>query len=119
MVNVINFSIVILSLLSLLSSLFPEWGLWGLDHFRSLPLPLRISLFIAVILFSVPQISLSIAEGTREKSHELEQESGSNACCCCDYHTGNIIHSFASENHLLGDGYNVLGNISGDLSFRR
>ena len=106
----INASLSLLALISLAASFYPNWGLWGLDTSRSYSSWLRIILTALVLISSFPFIS-RICRDVLGK-----MESWSISRIKAFYITlGAILVGlfiiFSSQNHLLGDGYNIAGYI--------
>jgi hypothetical protein len=111
----INAVITLLALISLAASFYPEWGLWGLDSPRSQPSWLRIILVAIIAISSIPIISHRFGDFFRKLESWSNSRTLTAYLTLCVVLVGLFI-ILSSQNHLLGDGYNLAANIgSGNI----
>jgi len=91
-------------------SFYPGWHWWGVDSFRSYPVALRIILVGLVIGATLPVVSrkmgASIYKWLSVKSEESANLLFGYVCIALIA----LFVIFPSNNHILGDGYNVISN---------
>jgi tetratricopeptide (TPR) repeat protein len=100
------------TILILVASLNPQWNLWGLDFISVLPLWLRLTLITIIIILAVPQVSRKTGDSI---SKFLSKQTLRHLTYIYIFIVGLVFFlSFIlqSESHILGDGFNVLGNIA-------
>ncbi len=117
MTTKIKVILLLLILVSLIFSFFPQWHWWGIDTAKSFPISLRISLAVIFILALVPGISNRLGRGIEVISG---RGNGWKSYLMYGILCAVLVILFASlseRNFLLGDGYNVIGNIASGESF--
>jgi tetratricopeptide (TPR) repeat protein len=109
---VVNIALAAIAILMLLASLNPQWNFWGLDFIAVMPLWFRLTLITLIIIQVIPQVSRKTGNSI---SSFLSKQSARQLTLIYFVMVGLVfILSFIlrSEAHILGDGFNVLGNIS-------
>lgn len=109
---VTNITLAALAVLMLFASLNPEWNLWGLDFIAVLPLWLRVTLVALIVVQAIPQISRKISDLISRLLFRLTSRQLSVIYFVILGLVFALSFILRSESHILGDGYNVLGNIS-------
>ncbi|HBC46385.1 MAG TPA: hypothetical protein DCZ43_05005, partial [candidate division Zixibacteria bacterium] len=107
----INLIILVLAVLSIITSFIPQWHLWGLDSVGVLFLPFRLLCLGLLILLAIPAIGSNI--GTKFGDW-LYSFTGKQLKVIYAILAAVLVILFIllkSNNHLLGDGYNLLGVI--------
>jgi tetratricopeptide (TPR) repeat protein len=112
----INLTISGLGLFSLLASLNPGWYLWGLDYIRIFPLWIRLSLIAALIFTAIPQISVALGKKLSDLTDVISIRSITVFYILFIVIMAALFIIFSSQNLLLGDGYNLLGNIKANMA---
>ncbi len=109
--EVLRTGIVVLTVSLMVLSLLDWTSFWSLQSWRAVAWPIRFSVVLIIIVSSIPRISDQISGlllNLIGHSHSA-RNSRFLALAMIVFLAGlALLHS---ENHLLGDGYNVMGNI--------
>ena len=107
----INAVIVVLGLMSLLASFCPGWHLWGLDYIKAFPIWLRTLLILLLIVTSLPRISMILGQKLSYIGELPSPKIRLFVFLSFLAVMAGLFIAFSSKNLLLGDGYNLLGNL--------
>jgi tetratricopeptide (TPR) repeat protein len=109
---VINVILAALAILSFFTSFFPEWRLWGLDYISIVPVWFRIIFTFSLVLLAIPAVGRKAGELIAWSISSI----GSIQLNALYFFAIGLIFILSfilpSRNHILGDGYTVLGNIA-------
>jgi hypothetical protein len=111
-ISKIQIGILLISLISLIVSFNPQWHLWGLDSLQSFPVVLRIALLLLLALALVPRIQRSVGERLSEWRTTLASRTIAVYYLIITAILLALFVLLSSNNHLLGDGYSLLGNLA-------
>jgi|GEM_PF-3309400 len=115
-VTKVQLGILLISLVSFVASFNPEWKLWGLDSLASFPVTLRVALLILLMLALLPRVQQEVGR----KLTELFAGKSITALTSYYFITAAILLGLfilmTSANHLLGDGFQVLGDLASGKS---
>jgi len=103
--------------ISIIFSFFPQWHWWGIDTAKSFPLWLRFALAIAFFTALLPGVSASLGSGIRSISeYDSKWKLYLVYWVICSVLLAAFV-VYSERNYLLGDGFNVIGNIASGKSF--
>jgi Flp pilus assembly protein TadD len=112
----VNIAIFTLALLSVIFSFNPEWGFWGIDTPRSYPVWIRLALLLLLSLSIIPLISSKLSKIIFYLNQQLKRKQQVISALIISISAAILFILFSSRNFLLGDGYNILGNITNGQS---
>ncbi len=108
----INAILAALGILTLAASLNPGWFLWGLSSAGYFPGWLRIVICAALIALCIPPIFKAIANYLSLTAESISEKQWLLIYGAIFIALMLLFYIFSSKNHLLGDGYIILGTIT-------
>ena len=109
--------LLFLLLFPLFFSFFPQWHWWGIDTAKSFPVWLRVALASLFILSLAPKISNQLGRWIASISNSADKWKSYLIYWFLCAVLFSLFILFSEKNYLLGDGYNVIGNIASGGSF--
>ena len=109
--------IFLLALSSVIASLNAHWGLWGIDSSRAFPPWVRISVLLILSVGLFPPISFSISESLHRIFGSVPKRNYTAIYLAITGLALALFIGLSSRNSLLGDGFNILGNVAGGMTF--
>jgi hypothetical protein len=115
-VTKIQLGILLISLVSFVASFNPEWKLWGLDSLASFPVMLRVVLLIFLILALLPSVQQKLGQKLAKLFANLSITAVTSYYFIMAAILIGVFILMASNNHLLGDGFQILGDLASGKS---
>jgi hypothetical protein len=111
-VTKIQMGILLISIVSFVASFNPEWKLWGLDSMASFPVILRVALLILLMLVLLPRVQQKIGQKLTKHFANLSITAVTSYYFIMAAILLGLFVLMTSNNHLLGDGFQILGNLA-------
>ncbi len=111
-IALINMILAALGMLTLAASFNPGWFLWGLSSAGYFPAWLRIIICAALVAFCIPPIFRSTENYLSRTAENISETHILTVYGAIFIALMLLFYIFSSKNHLLGDGYIILGTIA-------
>jgi hypothetical protein len=110
--SVLRIGLAVLAVLSLIASLNPDWKLWGLDALGATPVSVMIPLVVVLLILLAPGVYPILGSAIERHTRSLKQHQWQRIYIIFGLALVLAFIFLSSQNHLLGDGYTLLENIS-------
>jgi hypothetical protein len=107
----INIIILVLAIISIIASFNPGWHLWGLDSPKIFPEWTRLLLLAFILVLAIPKIGKIVSQFITNLINSLKDTQLTIIYVVLAVGCFALFVIFRSQNHFLGDGYTVMGNI--------